>query len=176
MTVIPPFTDQSAGITVDASACELDDLAPCGGVDVKVDGDVRWDELVERAAMSGWPGLERLGGRAGTAADAVRVNAEADGQAVADSVASVRAWDRAEERAHTFALAECAFGPGTSRFLETLPGGEDRYEIRDVSFLFETGTKTRPIRDPQLATLLGIEPGERVPLTEYAARRGLRAR
>ncbi|MCK6210054.1 hypothetical protein KZX45_05800 [Georgenia sp. EYE_87] len=159
-------------IVVDASACELDDLAPCGGVDVTVGGDVDWGEFVERAATSGWPGVERLGGMPGTVADAVRSNAEVDGQAVADVVASVGTWDRAADRTRTFAYAECEFGPSTSRFEERLPDGQHRYDILDVSFLFKQGDMTTPIRDPELAALLGIESGDRLPLTEYAARRG----
>ncbi|WP_152190184.1 UDP-N-acetylmuramate dehydrogenase [Georgenia satyanarayanai] len=171
MSVIPPFTSSSPGIRVNASACELDDLAPCGGVDVTVAGDVRWAELVERAVTSGWPGIERLGAQPGSVADVVRENSEVDGQTPAQTIASVRAWDAGEERTRTFAYVECAFGPGSSRFQEQLPDGEHRYEIREVSFLFETGTRTAPIRDAELAAVLGIEPGERVPLTEYAARR-----
>jgi UDP-N-acetylmuramate dehydrogenase len=174
MQVIPPFTQQHPGIREDWSACDLDDLAPCGGVDVAVDGDVRWGELVERAVASGWPGIERLSGLTGAVAEVVRDNPEVDGQTPAQTVASVRAWDSTEARARSFAYVECEFGPGTSRFQETLPDGEDRYEIREVSFLFETGTQTRPIRDPELAALLGIAPGERVPLAEYAARRARR--
>lgn len=159
-------------IVVDASACELDDLAPCGGVGVTVGGDVDWGELVQRAVTSGWPGIERLGGVEGTVADAVRANAEADGQAVAGAVASVSTWDRGAERRRTFALVECEFGPSTSRFQERLPDGQHRYDIIEVEFLFEQGDRTAPIRDAELAARLGIEPGERVPLTEYAARRG----
>ncbi|PYG01820.1 UDP-N-acetylmuramate dehydrogenase [Georgenia satyanarayanai] len=177
MTAVPPFAVSSPGISVDASACDLDDLAPCGGVDVQVAAaDVRWAGLVERAVTSGWPGVERLGDLPGTVADVVRENPEVDGQTPAETIASVRAWDRTEERARTFAFVECEFGPGTSRFQEHLPDGRDRYEIHEVSFLFETGTRTAPIRDPELAAALGIEPGERVPLTEYATRRTEAAR
>lgn len=159
-------------IVVDASACELDDLAPCGGVDVTVGGDVDWGELVRRAVTSGWPGIERLGGVGGTVADVVRANTEVDGQAVGDTVAAVRTWDRATDRRRTFAFVECAFGLGSSRFQERLPDGELRYDVAEVSFLFEQGDRTTPIHDVELAARLGIEPGERVPLTEYAARRG----
>ena len=162
-------------LVVDASACDLDDLAPCGGVEVTVGGDVGWEEFVRRAVTSGWPGVERLGGVPGTVADVVRDNAEADGQVVADVVASVGTWDRATDRPWTFAFAECEFGPGTSRFQERLPDGRPRYDVVDVTFLFEQGERTTPIRDPELAGLLGIEPGDRVPLTEYAARRGITA-
>lgn len=171
MTAVPPFTEQHPGISADWSACDLDDLAPCGGVDVKVEGEVRWGELVERAVTSGWPGIERLGGLPGSVGEVVRGHPEVDGQTPAQTIASVRAWDRTEGRTRSFAYAECGFASGTSRFQEQLPGGEHRYEIREVSFLFETGSRTAPIRDAELAALLGIEPGERVPLTEYAARR-----
>jgi UDP-N-acetylmuramate dehydrogenase len=157
-------------IAVDASACEMDDLAPCGGVDVRVGGDVDWAGFVHRAVTSGWPGVERLGGTPGTVADVIRFNAETDGQAVADVVASVGTWDRAAGRTRTFACVECEFGPSTSRFEERLHDGQYRYDVIDVSFLFKQGDMTTPIRDPELAALLGIEPGDRLPLIEYATR------
>jgi len=157
---------------VDTSACDLDDLAPCGGVDVTVGGDVAWADLVQRAVTSSWPGVERLGGLTGTVGDAVRENAEADGQAVADVVASVTARDLTNGRTRGFAFTECAFGPGTSRFQEWLPDGRYRYDVLEVAFLFQLGDLTTPIRDPELAAVLGVAPGDRVPLAEYAARRG----
>lgn len=171
MDFSPALTARLSRIVVDDSACQMDDLAPCGGVDVTVGGDIDWHGFVQRAVTSSWPGVERLGGAGGTVADVVRVNAEADGQAVADVVASVGTWDRAAERPWTFAFAECEFGPSSSRFQERLEDGTYRYEIIDVGFLFQMGDKTTPIRDPELAALLGIEPGERLPLGEYAARR-----
>ncbi len=165
------LSDRRTRIVVDASACELDDLAPCGGVDVRVGGDVDWAEFVHRAVASSWPGIERLGGVPGTVADVVRENAEVHGQAVAGVVSSVSTWDRAADGTRTCAFAECEFGPGTSRFQERLPDGGYRYDILDVAFLFEQGDRTAPIRDAELAALLGVEPGERLLLTEYAARR-----
>lgn len=157
-------------IVVDASACELDDLAPCGGVDVTVGGDVPWGEFVQRAVTSGWPGVERLGAVRGSVAEVVRANAEVHGQAVADVVASVGTWDLPVDEPRTFAFAECGFAPASSRFQERLPDGRERYDILDVSFLFQQGDKTTPIRDPELAVLLGVAVGERIPLTHYAAR------
>ncbi|GAA3510675.1 hypothetical protein [Georgenia daeguensis] len=171
MNVSAALSARRSRIVVDASACEIDDLAPCGGVDVTVGGDVDWGEFVERAVASGWPGVERLGGVPGTVADVVRTNAEVDGQAVGDVVAAVGTWDRGADRARTFAFSECEFEPSTSRFEERLPDGQHRYDIVDVSFLFKQGDLTTPIRDPELAQLLGIGLGERLPLTEYAARR-----
>lgn len=172
MDISASISARRSRIVVDASACEMDDLAPCGGVDVTVGADVDWGEFVDRAVTSGWPGVERLGGVPGTVADAVRTNAEVDGQVAADVVASVGTWDHVADRTRTFAYVECEFGPSTSRFEERRPDGQYRYDIIDVSFLFKQGDLTAPIRDQALAALLGIGPGERVPLTEYAVRRG----
>lgn len=174
MHIIPSLSDRRTRLLVDESACDLDDLAPCGGVDVTVGGDVDWAEFVQRAVTSSWPGIERLGGVPGTVADVVRANVDVYGQAVAETVASVGTYDRAADRTWTFAYAECTFGPSTSRFQERLPDGQYRYDIIDVSFLFQLGDTTTPIREPELAARLGIEPGDRLPLTEYAVRRGRR--
>jgi UDP-N-acetylmuramate dehydrogenase len=174
MDVSASLSARRSRIVVDASACELDDLAPCGAVDVTVGGGLDWGELAQRAVASGWPGIERLGGVPGTVADVIRINAEVDGQAVADVVASVGTWDRAAGRTRTFSFVECEFGASTSRFEERLPDGQYRYDIVDASFLFKQGDLTAPIGDPELAALLGIGPGDRLPLTEYAARRARR--
>ncbi len=152
------------GIVVDDSACEVNDLAPCGGVQVSVPAHEVWDDLVARAVASDWVGLEALSGIPGTVADAVRVNAAAHGQAVADTAFSVRTWDRSIDAQKTFPLADCNFGPNTSRFLETLVDGSDRFELLDVAFLFRQGDLTTAILDAELAATLGIDVGGRLPL------------
>lgn len=170
MDFSPALSARRFGITVDDSACDMDDLAPCGGVQVTVGGDEGWDEFVQRAVASSWPGIERLAGLGGSVADALRVNVERDGQAVAGVVASVGAYDRSSGRPWTFAFAECDFGPSSSRFGERLPDGELRYDVLDVTFLFQLGDKTAPIRDPELAARLGITVGERLALADYVTR------
>ncbi len=149
------------GIVVDDSACEVDDLAP---VQVTVAADEGWDALVEKAVASDWVGIESLSGIAGTVGDVVRSNAAAHGQAVANTLFSVRTWDRLVDTQKTFPFVDCRFGPGTSRFQETLADGSDRFEFLDVSFLFRQGDLTSPIQDPALAGTLGIDVGSRVPL------------
>lgn len=153
-----------SGIVVDDSSCNVDDLAYCGGVQVTVPADEGWDALVERAVASEWVGVEALSGIDGTVADVVRDNAAAHGQAIADTLVSVRTRDREADAQKTFPLANCAFGPRTSRFQETLPDGKERFEILDVSFLFRQGDLTPPIQDEGLAAVLGVEVGARVPL------------
>lgn len=152
------------GITVDDSACDVNDLVPCGGVQVTVPPAESWDDFVVRAVATDWVGIEALSEISGTVGDAVRTNAAAHGQAIADTVFSVRTWDRQADAQKTFPLADCNFGPNTSRFQEILDDGSDRFEILEVSFLFRQGDLTAPIRDEALAGMLGIDLGSRVSL------------
>ena len=106
--------------------------------------------------------IEALAGLPGTVADVVVENGRAHGRAVADTVASVRTWDRALAAQRTFAAVDCGFVPGGSRFRERLGDGA-RYEILDVAFLFKQGDLSAPV-DQTLADALGIDAGARVPL------------
>jgi UDP-N-acetylmuramate dehydrogenase len=151
-----------AGFVIDDSACEADNLAYCGGVQVTVAGGEPWGIVVERAVAEGWTGIEALSGIPGTVADVVVENGRAHGRAVADTVASVRTWDRALAAQRTFAAVDCGFVPGGSRFRERLGDGA-RYEILDVAFLFKQGDLSAPV-DQTLADALGIDAGARVPL------------
>lgn len=161
MTNYPRINAPISGITVDDSACSVDDLAQCGGVQVTAGAAEDWDQLVERAVASGWTGVEALSGIPGAVADVVRGNAAAHGQQIADSVTSVRTWDHERDAQKTFPWANCGFGPATSVFQEALSDGSPRYEILDVTFLFRQGELTAPVHDEALAGLLGIGPGER---------------
>lgn len=153
------------GIRVDDSACDVDDLAPCGGVTVTVPGELGWDELVALAVSSSWPGVEALSGVAGDVAEVVRADASSHGQSVADVVASVRTWDRSTDRQRTLAWGDCRFGTDTPTLAERLPDGRERYQILDVTLLFKQGDLTGPVRDEELAAMLDVAPGQRVPLS-----------
>lgn len=150
------------GIVVDDSGCDADNLCYSGGVDVTIAGAEDWGALVERAAVEGWTGIVALAGFSGTVGDAVARNVAAFGQQAADVVSSVRTWDRVEHTQHTFAMADCGFRPGGSRF--TAEGGQGRYDVLDVTFLFRAGTITAPLHDLALVRLLGVAPGARVAL------------
>ena len=158
-----------AGFVIDDSACDADDRAFCGGVQVTVAADEGWDGLVERAVAEGWMGVEALSGIPGTVADVVRSNSAGYGQAVADTVASVRTWDRAVDAQRTFPAVECAFVDGGSRFEEQLHDRALRYELLDVAFLFKQGDFSAPIVDGVLAGALSVAVGARVPLTDVRA-------
>ncbi|HLS24383.1 MAG TPA: hypothetical protein VK063_00755 [Beutenbergiaceae bacterium] len=163
--------DQRTGILVDDSACDPNDLAQCGAITVAVGADEDWGQFVGRAMTSGWPGVEFLDQVPGTVADAVRHNPVVSGQSVGAAVASVRTWDRKTDSLRTFPRSDCGFEPGGSRFQELLADDRERYDILQVTFLFKQGDFTARIQDAELAEFLSVDPGERIPLTEYAERR-----
>ena len=78
------------GVTPDTD----DDDATCGGVLVTVAAGENWDDLVARAVASGWVGIEALSGIPGSVGATPIQNVGAYGQEVAQTIASVRVWDR----------------------------------------------------------------------------------
>ncbi len=165
MRKFPQLHAPITGIVVDESACETDDLAFCGGVQVTVPATDAWDGLVARAVASDWRGIEALSGIPGTVADAVRDNFAAHGQGVADVLYSVRTWDRSIDTQKTFPMSDLGLAPGASCLQETFEDGSLRYEILDVAFLFRQGDITTPIHDDALAALVGLSAGGRAKLT-----------
>jgi len=132
----------------------------CGGATVTVAAGEPWDPLVARAVERGWVGTEALSGIPGSVGATPIQNVGAYGQEVADTVASVRTWDRRDAAQRTFAAAECAFGYRTSRFKQD----PARYVVLTVTFQFRLGELSEQIRYAELARTLGVEVGDRVQL------------
>jgi len=132
----------------------------CGGVLVRVAAGEDWDAFVARAAASGWVGVEALSGVPGAVGATPVQNVGAYGQEVADTIASVRTWDRVEGRVRTFAAADCGFAYRHSRF----KAEPDRYVVLEVTFQLRRGTLGAPVQYAELATALGVEVGGRAPL------------
>ena len=120
-----------------------------------------WDALVARAVGEGWVGLEALSGIPGSVGATPVQNVGAYGQEVADTIARVRVLDRAEGRVRTFFHGDCGFGYRTSRFKRE-PG---RYVVLTVTFQLRLGDRAAPVRYAELARELGVELGERPPLS-----------
>ena len=131
----------------------------CGGAFVTVAAGEVWDDLVARAVEEGWVGVEALSGIPGSVGATPVQNVGAYGQEVADTIASVRCWDRVESAYRTFAVADCGFGYRTSRFKRD-PG---RYVVLEVTFQLTLGHLGAPVRYAELARTLGVEPGSRAP-------------
>ena len=137
----------------------------CGGAFVTVAAGESWDGLVERAVAEGWSGVEALSGIPGSVGATPVQNVGAYGQEVADTVASVRTWDRVDRVQRTFFAADCGFGYRTSRFKQE----PDRYVVLEVTFQLPLGDLGAPIRYAELARALGVGVGERVPASDVRA-------
>jgi len=142
------------GVTVESA-----DL--CGGVMVRVAAGVVWDELVARSVAEGWSGIEALSGiPGGTGATPVQ-NVGAYGQEVAQTIASVRVWDREQQAVRTFANLDCAF-----TYRHSIFKASPRYVVLDVLFQLIPGDLSQPVAYADLARQLGVATGDRVPLPE----------
>ena len=112
-----------------------------------------WDALVATTVERGLAGLECLSGIPGLAGATPIQNVGAYGQEVAQSIVSVRAFDRRTGAFVTFSNAECAFDYRDSRFKSREP---NRYVVLAVTFaLALEGTPT--LAYPELARALAGE-------------------
>ena len=148
------------GVVPDADVCEIGpdgEPAHCGGVVVRVAAGEPWDAFVAEAVAREWVGIEALSGIPGLVGGTPVQNVGAYGQEVADTIASVRTWDRVDRTQRTFAAADCGFGYRTSRF-KAEPG---RYVVLEVTFQFTQGSLGAPVRYAELARTLGVEAGSR---------------
>ncbi len=145
----------------------------CSGATVTVAAGEDWDGFVARAVAEGWVGGEALSGIPGAVGATPIQNVGAYGQEVADTIASVRCWDRHERAYRTFFAADCGFGYRTSRF-KVEPG---RFVVLEVTFQLRLGGLGAPVTYAELAGRLGVEPGGRAPARDVreavlALRRG----
>jgi UDP-N-acetylmuramate dehydrogenase len=131
------------------------------GAMVTVAAGERWDGFVEHAVDQGWVGIEALSGIPGSVGATPIQNVGAYGQEVADTIASVRCWDRLVRGAQTFPASDCGFGYRTSRFKQD----PDRHVVLTVTFRFSLGESSAPVRYAELARSIGVEPGQRSPMT-----------
>jgi UDP-N-acetylmuramate dehydrogenase len=134
----------------------------CGGAMVRVAAGEDWDRLVARAVTAGWVGVEALAGIPGSVGATPVQNVGAYGQEVAQTIATVRVWDRVEHRRHTFAAADCGFGYRSSRF----KADPTRFLVLEVTFQLRLGDLSVPVTYAELARRLGAGIGERRPLAQ----------
>jgi UDP-N-acetylmuramate dehydrogenase len=120
-----------------------------------------WDAFVARAIAAGASGLEALSGIPGLVGATPMQNVGAYGQEVADTLASLRAFDREEGGVRTFGNAECGFGYRHSRFRN-----DTRFVILSVTFRAPASVQSAPIAYEELAQALGVAKGERAPAAQ----------
>src|SRR5690554_3442150 len=83
-------------------------------VSVSVPAGQPWDEVVHTAVVEGWTGLEALSGIPGSTGATPVQNVGAYGQEVADTLSTVRVYDRLEGRLRTLGAPELGLGYRTS--------------------------------------------------------------
>lgn len=135
------------------------DVSSCGGAAVRVGAGENWDDFVAQAVENQWSGIETLSGIPGSVGATPIQNVGAYGAEVAQTISSVRTWDRVERTQRTFPLTDCGFGYRTSRFKRE-PG---RYLVLEVSYQFPLASLSQPIAYAELARRLDTTVGARVP-------------
>ena len=135
------------------------DLDSCSGAMVTVQAGETWDAIVARAVDEEWIGVEALSGIPGSVGATPIQNVGAYGQEVAQTIASVRVFDRYDREIRTMTAADCGFTYRSSRF----KAEPNRYVVLSVTLQFPLGDLGAPIAYAELARTLGVEIGERVP-------------
>ncbi|MFD6195696.1 UDP-N-acetylmuramate dehydrogenase [Mycobacteriaceae bacterium NPDC060252] len=133
----------SAGVTVD-------------GPLLRADAGANWDEVVALSLQAGLGGLECLSGIPGTAGATPVQNVGAYGVEVGALLRRVRVLDRTTGQVRWYEPTELGFGYRTS-----ILKGTDARVVLGVEFGLSTDGLSSPIRYPELAKELGVEPGER---------------
>ncbi len=139
-------------------------IEPAGEDVVRVQAGQVWDEFAAWAVEHGRSGVECLSGIPGSTGATPIQNVGAYGQEVAQTIVSVRVWDRETDEIRDWSPAECGFAYRHSVFKH-----QSRYFVMSVDFRLERDGRSRPIAYAEAAKRLGVEVGERVPLAEARA-------
>jgi UDP-N-acetylmuramate dehydrogenase len=124
-----------------------------------------WDPFVARCVAAGRAGVECLSGIPGSIGATPIQNVGAYGQEVADTIVSVRAYDRAHARVEELPAADCGFRYRSSAFKRT----PERWVVLAVTYDLPHQAASQPIRYGELARALGVAEGETAPLADVRA-------
>ncbi|MFZ5893777.1 MAG: UDP-N-acetylmuramate dehydrogenase [Myxococcota bacterium] len=120
------------------------------GVRLRASGGERWDDVVRSSVENELAGIECLSGIPGCVGATPIQNVGAYGQEVAETIESVRAYDRVERRFVELSREECHFAYRDSRFKSEEPG---RYVVSEVVFVLSRSRSNKPAY-PELARAL----------------------
>ena len=138
----------------------------CEGANLRVSAGTPWDDFVVHTIANEWMGVEALSGIPGTVGAAPVQNIGAYGQEAGGSIAGVRVYDRATGRVDYLSFSQMEFGYRTSVVKKSLKEGwgpSPRHIVLEVDFQLRIASLSAPVQYSQLAQLLGVQPGERVP-------------
>ncbi|MEZ0449536.1 UDP-N-acetylmuramate dehydrogenase [Cellulomonas sp. ICMP 17802] len=159
------------------SGIDVPDASACAGATLTVPAGTPWDDVVRYAVEQELTGIETLSGIPGSTGATPVQNVGAYGQEVSQSLATVRVWDRSRGKVRTLPLVTLAFGYRTSLLKRSMRSADaadpqapwsptPRYVVLDVTFQLRPGDLSRPIVYAELARTLGVEVGQRAPLTQ----------
>ena len=148
----------------------------CAGVSITVPAGHPWDDVVATAVAEGWRGVEALSGIPGSTGATPVQNVGAYGQEVAETLETVRVYDRLDGRVRTLVVSELGLGYRTSILKRSLTdaragggrtwGPTGRYVVLEVGFQLALGSTSAPVRYAELARALDVELGARAPAAE----------
>ncbi len=118
-----------------------------------------WDALVARCVDEGLQGFECLSGIPGSVGATPIQNVGAYGQEVAETIESVRVFDR-----HTGEIVEMPPDDCRFEYRSSVFKYHDRRIVLSVTFRLRQSDVSGPLRYGELARTLGIEVGETAPL------------
>ncbi|MEV8634143.1 UDP-N-acetylmuramate dehydrogenase [Streptosporangium sp. NPDC051023] len=130
------------------------------GVRVTAQAGEDWDTLAALAVAEGWSGIECLSGIPGLVGSTPIQNVGAYGQDVSQTITGVRVYDRMTGEVRDLTAEECGFAYRHSAFKQE-PGG---HVVLAVTYELARDGMSGPVAYRELATTLGVELGERVPL------------
>ena len=121
-----------------------------------------WDAVVAGTVAAGLAGLECLSGIPGRAGATPIQNVGAYGQEVADTITAVRTYDRVTKEIDIFPNDRCGFGYRTSVFKRD---DARRHIVLSVTFRLAEQSAGLPVRYAEVASALGVAPGDQVAST-----------
>ncbi len=138
-------------------------LDPLGGgiVQFTVEAGEEWDAVVAEAVAQGLGGLECLSGIPGSNGATPVQNVGAYGVEISQVLQSVDLLDRRSGKVHQVPAAKLGLGYRTSVLKNT-----DQAVVLRTRFSLTAGGMSAPIRYAELARVLGVAQGDRVPADE----------
>ncbi|GAC01072.1 UDP-N-acetylenolpyruvoylglucosamine reductase [Gordonia namibiensis NBRC 108229] len=144
-------------VVLASSRIEFGSGRESGRSHVVADAGVGWDDLVAATVEAGFGGLECLSGIPGAAGATPVQNVGAYGVEVADILRSVQVLDRRSGNLRWVSPTELGLGYRTSNLKH-----RNDFVVVAVSFWLNEDRASQPIRYRELATTVGVEPGDRV--------------
>lgn len=117
-----------------------------------------WDTVVARTVVAGYGGLECLSGIPGSVGATPVQNVGAYGVELSDLLRDVDLYDRRRGVVRTVPASELGLGYRTS-----VLKGTDAAVVLEIRLALRRDGRSAPIRYPELARALDVEPGTRVP-------------